>query len=80
MKIPRDANAKELVKRLGKFGYRLVRQRGSHMTVRTAEHGGHTVWIPDSSPVAIGTLRNILGQVAAHFGLGVDELLEKLDL
>ena len=80
MKLPRDLKADTLVKRLGRLGYNVVRQRGSHMTVKTESSGGHTIWIPAGKPLAVGTLRNILGQVSAHAGIEVNELLQLLDL
>ncbi len=38
MKLPRDLNGEELAKLLEKFGYRVVRQTGSHMRLVKGEH------------------------------------------
>ncbi|HES57874.1 MAG TPA: addiction module toxin, HicA family [Firmicutes bacterium] len=80
MRHPRDLDSATLVKRLSRLGYSRVRQRGSHMTLRTDELGGNRIWVPVRSPIAVGTLRNILGQVALHHRLSMEELLKLLDL
>ena len=33
MKIPRDLSGKELIKLLGKYGYNITTQRGSHLKI-----------------------------------------------
>ena len=51
------------------LGYERIRQDGEfHVTV------------PEHHPIKIGTFKSILKLIAAHHGLTVDELLEKLDL
>lgn len=47
------------------FGYEVVRQRGSHVRLRTMEHGEHSITIPNHEPVHIGTLAGIIKDVAA---------------
>ena len=42
--------------------------------------GEFHVTVPEHYPIKIGTFKSILKLVAAHHGLTVDELLEKLDL
>ena len=80
MKLPRDISGVELVGALRVLGYTLTRQKGSHMRVTTQEGGEHHEVIPAHNPIKTGTLSSILKSVAAHHGLDVDELLEKLDL
>ena len=80
MKIPRDVSGRELGKALGKFGYQFDRQKGSHIRFTTQGNGEHHVAIPDHNPVKVGTLSEILKDVATHLQLTVDELLEQLDL
>lgn len=79
-RLPRDLDAEVLVAKLARLGYSKQRQRGSHMTVHTEQLGGHTVWIPNHSPIAVGTLGNLLRGIAAHFGWTVAELLQQLEL
>jgi predicted RNA binding protein YcfA (HicA-like mRNA interferase family) len=78
MRLPRDISGQELARLLKKFGYQLARQTGSHMRLTTGEHGQHHVTIPNHNPIKVGTLSAILGDIAAHFGLGRDELIERL--
>ena len=59
-------------------GYRLTRQTGSHLRLTTAERGEHHVTIPRHDALRVGTLAGLLGDVAQHFGLARDELIERL--
>lgn len=78
MRIPRDLSGSELVKRLGRLGYEVSRQTGSHLRLTSRDHGEHHVTIPNHDPLRIGTLAAILDSVAAHHGLTRDELLTRL--
>lgn len=81
MKIPRDVDASQLVRGLRGLGYESLRQQGSHIRLRTSVGGTHHVTIPNHRPLKTGTLLGgVLKPVAAHHGLTVEELLEKLDL
>lgn len=78
MKLPRDLSGVELAKLLRRFGYQVIRQSGSHMRLKTLEHGEHYVTVPRHESLRIGTLNDILNDVAAHFGLSRDQVLERL--
>ena len=80
MKTPRDISGTKLAKALGKLGYAVTRQTGSHLRVTTQEHGEHHEVVPNHSPIKIGTFKSILRNVAAHHGMTVPELLKRLDL
>jgi predicted RNA binding protein YcfA (HicA-like mRNA interferase family) len=77
-KIPRDIAGYELIKIIGKFGYQITRQTGSHIRLTTTENGIHHITVPNHNPLKIGTLSNILSDIADHFGISKKELLEKL--
>ncbi len=77
-RIPRDITGYELIKLIGKFGYQITRQTGSHIRLTTMENGIHHITVPDHNPMKIGTLSNILSDIADHFQLSKKELLEKL--
>lgn len=77
-KIPRDITGYELSKIIGKFGYQITRQTGSHIRLTTKENGIHHVTVPNNNPLKIGTLSNILSDIADHFQISKAELLEKL--
>jgi predicted RNA binding protein YcfA (HicA-like mRNA interferase family) len=78
MRLPRDLGGAELARALEKLGYRVARQTGSHMRLTTVEGGEHHLTIPAHSPLRVGTLAAILAEVADHFGVSRDALLERL--
>ena len=78
MKIPRDLSGEELVRLLLRLGYIVVRQTGGHIRLTTTENGEHHITIPDHSPLHIGTLAGILGDIALHFQTTREDLLERL--
>jgi predicted RNA binding protein YcfA (HicA-like mRNA interferase family) len=80
MKLPRDLSGDALVKALGKLGYVVDHQTGSHIRLTTQENGEHHITIPDHSPIKIGTLSAILRDVEHHFGLTRDQCLTRLFL
>ncbi len=81
MKLPRDLAATELEEALRRtFGYQLTRQSGSHRRLTTQTGGEHHLTIPAHDPLKPGTLRAILGEVAGHQRLTVEELLQRLEL
>jgi predicted RNA binding protein YcfA (HicA-like mRNA interferase family) len=80
MKLPRNLDGPDLIKALRIMGYVQTRQKGSHIRVTTQLNGQHHEVVPNHFPVAVGTLRSILGSVAAHHGMTVEELIEKLGI
>jgi predicted RNA binding protein YcfA (HicA-like mRNA interferase family) len=78
--MPRDLDAGELIRALGRLGYQTVRQTGSHIRIRTTRDGEHQETIPWHKPLKVGTLSAILSSIGVHHGLNRDELLELLDL
>lgn len=80
MKLPRDVSGVALVTALRRLGYEKVRQRGSHVRVTTREGGEHHEVIPLHDPIRTKTLASILKSIARHHGIGVQELLRKLNM
>jgi predicted RNA binding protein YcfA (HicA-like mRNA interferase family) len=78
MKLPRDLSGAELAKSLGRVGYRVTRQTGSHMRLTADLPTPHHVTIPVHDPLKVGTLAAILGDVAGHLQIDRDELLRRL--
>ena len=78
MRIPRDLTGKELIKALGKLGYEVTRQSGSHMRLTTSRNGTHHITIPDHRPIKVGTLAGILGDIATHHQMTREEVLSML--
>jgi predicted RNA binding protein YcfA (HicA-like mRNA interferase family) len=78
MKLPRDISGEELAKTLRRLGYVATRQTGSHLRLTTSEHGEHHVTIPRHNPLKVGTLSAILQDVATHFDITREQLLNRL--
>ena len=79
MRLPRDVSGAELAKALGRMGYRVTRQTGSHLRLtRVSAAGEHHVTIPNHDPIKVGTLNSILRDVAQGAGLTREQLLERL--
>ncbi len=78
-KVPRDISHKELCKALVKYGYVITRQTGSHLRLKSDFMGHeHSITIPAHSPIKIGTLNNILNDVAKYLKIQKDKLVESL--
>jgi len=78
VKLPRDLSGSELAKALGRVGFRIVRQSGSHLRLTAESSPAHHVTIPAHSPLKVGTLAAILADVASHLKIDRDELLKRL--
>jgi predicted RNA binding protein YcfA (HicA-like mRNA interferase family) len=78
MKLPRNLSGAKLIRALGKLGYRVTRQAGSHVRMTTHTPSQHHITIPNHDPLKLGTLAAILGDVAAHSKLSREELIERL--
>jgi predicted RNA binding protein YcfA (HicA-like mRNA interferase family) len=77
VKIPRDLDAKELIKLLAKHGYEPTRQTGSHIRLTTQFKGQHHITIPNHTPLKIGTLNAIISEVAQHLDISKEQVLSK---
>ena len=80
MKTPRDCTGPKLVRALRKFSYTVLRQTGSHIRLVTQQGGEHHITVPNHDPIKVGTLHDILKDVAVHHNLSVDQLLHELKL
>jgi predicted RNA binding protein YcfA (HicA-like mRNA interferase family) len=78
MKLPRDISGAELARSLKKLGYQVTRQTGSHMRLTTNDRGQHHITIPNHDPIKVGTLSGILGDVATHFEMNREELVQTI--
>ncbi len=80
MKLPRDLSGEEVVKLLNRqFGYQLRRTRGSHMTVTLAKRTSeHSLTVPRHRYVRVGTLAQIVSDVAAFVSLPEEEVRRQL--
>ncbi len=79
MRLPRDLSGDRLIKRLGKLGYQATRQSGSHVRLtRKLEGREHHVTVPLHSPLRVGTLNSILGEVTLHLGMDKSDLIRRI--
>jgi len=78
MKLPRSLSGEELAKALRVLGYETTRQSGSHVRLTTRQMGEHHVTIPLHKTLRVGTLASIISDVAAHFQLSRQEVLNRL--
>lgn len=75
MRLPRDLSGRGLVGALGRLGYDVDHQTGSHIRLTTERGGEHHITVPDHDSLKVGTLNAILRDVAEHAGLSRKELL-----
>ena len=78
MRLPRDVGGDELAQRLARLGYHITRQTGSHMRLTKRNDDEHHVTIPRHKNLRVGTLNNILKDVAEHLRIDRDELVRQL--
>jgi predicted RNA binding protein YcfA (HicA-like mRNA interferase family) len=78
MRLPRNLSGDELASLLGRYGYQVTRQTGSHMRLTTIQGGAHHVTIPRHASLRVGTLNAILKDVAQHLELDRETLIKFL--
>lgn len=74
----RSISAKELIKSLGKIGYEVSRQKGSHIRLTAQFPKVHHVTVPNHDPIKIGTLSSILSDVATARNQTKEELIQEI--
>jgi len=79
MKLPRDMGGEELAALLGRYGYKITRQTGSHMRLTSTSKGfEHHITIPRHKPLRVGTLSNIVNEIAAYLEIERQKLVKEL--
>jgi predicted RNA binding protein YcfA (HicA-like mRNA interferase family) len=78
LRLPRDLSGEELAVLLGRYGYEVTRQTGSHVRLTTAQGGEHHITIPRHQSLRVGTLNAILRDVAEHLDIPRQTLLTTL--
>lgn len=79
MKLPRDVGGEELAAHLGRYGYEVTHQTGSHMRLTSSAKGfEHHITIPEHKPLKVGTLDHIVNEVAAYLEMEHEELVKEL--
>lgn len=79
MKLPRNIGGEKLCQLLEAYGYKIIRQTGSHIRLTSAIKGeAHHITIPRHSPIKIGTLNQIISAIASYLEMDKKDLIEKL--
>jgi predicted RNA binding protein YcfA (HicA-like mRNA interferase family) len=79
MKLPRGLSGEELVSLLGRYGYQVTRQTGSHIRLTSSFKGTeHHLTIPRHKALKVGTLSSIVKEVAAYLEKDTQRLMEEL--
>jgi len=79
LKLPRDASGHDLARALTRFGYTVTRRTGSHKRLTSNLKGvEHHITIPAHDSLRIGTLSQILNDVATYLELSRDAFVEAL--
>ncbi len=78
MRLPRDLSGSDLAAKLGKYGYQITRQTGSHLRLSTQVNGEHHITIPRHKELRVGTLSAILVDIAEHLAMQRDDLIRDL--
>ncbi len=78
MKLPRDVDARSLIKALAKLDYGVTRQTGSYIRLTCRSPTVHSVTVPNHAPLKPGTLNAILGEVAAHHRIDKASMIDRL--
>jgi predicted RNA binding protein YcfA (HicA-like mRNA interferase family) len=79
LKLPRDLSGTDLAKKLGKYGYRVSHQTGSHIRL-TSEFKGieHHITIPAHDALKTGTLGGIISEIAAYLKVDRRTIINRL--
>lgn len=78
MKLPRDVSADHLIGVLESLGYRIARQKGSHVRLKHEGPPAHSITVPRHNPLKTGTLRGILSEVAQMRSIAITTIAEML--
>lgn len=78
MRLPRDMDGDTLARLLGRYGYEITRQRGSHLRLTTHLGGEHHLTVPRHRPLRVGTLSEVIKDVAEHAGQNRELVAETL--
>ncbi len=79
MRLPRDVSGIALARLLERYGYHSTRQTGSHLRLTSTLRGvEHHITIPRHAPLKVGTLSDILSDVAQYLEKDKTSVLEEL--
>lgn len=77
-KLP-QVSGQSIVKLLKRYGYEIIRQRGSHIHLRKNDAmGQHSITVPDHHTLAKGTLDDILLKISLVNNIPRQDLIDQL--
>ena len=69
----------ELAALLGKHGYKITRQTGSHIRLTSTSKGlEHHITVPKHKPLRVGTLSSIVNEIADYLEIERQKLVKEL--
>lgn len=78
-RLPRDVSGDELIRKLGIYGYASTRQTGSHVRLtRVAGKETQHLTAPRHRALRIGTVNNLLSDVAEQVGKSKEQVVAEL--
>jgi len=78
MKLPRGVSAQKLIRALERLGYKVIRQKGSHIRLFHEAAPTHSISVPLHDPLKIGTFHGILAEVAQAQSISVQDIIDLL--
>ncbi|MDT8439716.1 MAG: type II toxin-antitoxin system HicA family toxin [Wenzhouxiangellaceae bacterium] len=79
MKSPRDISGDEIITALGRIGFNVTRQTGSHARLTRIEKGVPShLTVPRHASLKAGTLNAIVRELGALLEVDRNEVLERL--
>jgi len=78
VKLPRDVSGDRLVRALERLGYKVVRQKGSHVRLKHEGPPPHAITVPLHDPLKIGTLHGVLTEIALMRSITIESMIELL--
>ena len=79
MNLPRDLSGTQPAQLLGRHGYEITRQTGSHLRLTSRIKGTeHHIAIPAHDSLKVGTLSAILADVASYLEIDRAALIEDI--
>jgi len=79
LRLPRNLSGEELARLLRRYGYEITRQTGSHLRATSnLQEREHHVTIPAHKELKVGTLAQILSDVATYLGISREQLSQEL--
>lgn len=78
MRLPRGVSAARVIRALESLGYRVIRQKGSHVRLQHEGPPVHTITVPLHNPLKTGTLHAILSEVTRVRSIPMESIAKLL--